>query len=193
MLDHCATRRACLHLQDVVVSLCCRLFRIQDQDGLEHSTVASQGLLCVVSMFAHVSACETYTNAHDISQCHCVTEYSEIVVTEDLLQPLEDRWCVLRQRRVLRPTHKQTHKTTVKQTCSAGWRPAWGPAGAVLPLWCNPYPARQKPPWTAADPRSPRLRTAAPPDREHSIKMKSVTELCVCTYTTQKTLLMFSG
>lgn len=40
--------------------------------------------------------CVTYTYAHDISERHCVANYSEIVMTEDDLELLQDWRVVLR-------------------------------------------------------------------------------------------------
>lgn len=44
---------------------------------------------------------KTYTNAHDIGQCHCIAKYSDIVVTEDHLESLQKWRAVLGQGRVL--------------------------------------------------------------------------------------------
>lgn len=58
-------------------------------------------------MYAYACVCATYTYAHDIRQCHCITQYSEIVVTEDYLESLQNWRVVLRQGRVLGRTHTQ--------------------------------------------------------------------------------------
>lgn len=57
---------------------------------LQH-TVQLDHCLCVCK-----DQCVTYTYAHDIGECHCIANYSEIVMTEDDLELLQDWRVVLR-------------------------------------------------------------------------------------------------
>ncbi len=95
---------------------------------------------------ACVCVCTTYTYANDIGQCHCVTNDSEIVMTEDNLESLQNWRVVLRQGRMLGKshTHKYTHTNThtqsqkheadVKVKCNANVTfKAAEPAGPALP------------------------------------------------------------